>query len=101
MSTSFSQLPIVSLAALSISSPKQEELVALAARLDQVFSTTGFAYLTDLPLTFSHNDVFSLCDEFFTGLSMREKMQLAKKTFVNDNANTYRGYVSIPSMHSC
>lgn len=94
MTTSFSTLPIVSLSALSSSSPKRENLADLAARLDEVFSTTGFAYLTDLPLTFTHEDVFGLCNEFFgpEGLSMEEKMQLAKKTFVKANANTYRGY---------
>jgi isopenicillin N synthase-like dioxygenase len=93
MSTSFSSLPIVSLSALSSSSPKLGELATLAARLDEVFSTTGFAYLTDLPLTYSHEDVFGLCDDFFgaNGLSVEEKMKLAKKTFVKTNANTYRG----------
>ena len=95
MSTSFHSLPIVSLSVLSSTSPKPEELIALSARLDEVFSTTGFAYLTDLPLTYTHEDVFGLCDEFFgqDGLSTEEKMELAKKTFVNENKNTYRGYV--------
>jgi isopenicillin N synthase-like dioxygenase len=93
MSTSFSSLPIVSLSALSSSSPNQEELVNLAVRLDEVFSTTGFAYLTDLPLTYSHEDVFDLCDEFFgaEGFSVEEKMKLAKRAFVKTNVNTYRG----------
>jgi len=96
MSTSFSSLPIVSLSVLSSASPKPEELIALSARLDEVFSTTGFAYLTDLPLPYTHEDVFRLCDEFFgqDGLSTEEKMKLAKKTFVNKNENTYRGFVS-------
>jgi isopenicillin N synthase-like dioxygenase len=95
MSTSFSSLPIVSLSILSSTYPKPEELIALSARLDEVFSTTGFAYLTDLPLTYTHDDVFGLCDEFFgpDGFSTGEKMKLAKKTFVNENKNTYRGYV--------
>jgi isopenicillin N synthase-like dioxygenase len=93
MSTSFSSLPTVSLSALSASNPKSEDLAALSARLDEVFSTTGFAYLTDLPLTYTHEDVFSLCDDFFgpSGLDMEEKMKLAKKTFVKTNRNTYRG----------
>jgi hypothetical protein len=93
MSTSFSSLPIVSLSALSSSPPKLGELTNLAVRLDEVFSTTGFAYLTDLPITYSHEDVFDLCDDFFgaKGLSVKEKMKLAKKTFVKTNANTYRG----------
>ncbi|PVH83347.1 putative iron/ascorbate oxidoreductase [Cadophora sp. DSE1049] len=94
MSTSFSSLPIVSLAALSSSSPKPEDLAALASRLNEVFSTTGFAYLTDLPLSYTHDDVFGVCDQFFgpSGLPMDEKMKLAKKTFVPTNRNTYRGY---------
>ena len=93
MSTSFSSLPIISLAALSSSSPRPEALSALSTRLDEVFSTTGFAYLIDLPLTYTHEDVFSLCDDFFgdEGLSIEEKMKLAKKTFVKANVNTYRG----------
>jgi hypothetical protein len=95
MSTSFSSLPTVSLSALSSSSPSLEELAALSSRLNEVFSTTGFAYLTDLPLTYTHDDVFGLCDDFFgqNGLSEEEKMKLAKKTFVKQNKNTYRGYV--------
>jgi isopenicillin N synthase-like dioxygenase len=95
MSTSFSSLPIVSLSALSSFSPKPGDFAALSSRLDEVFSTTGFAYLTDLPLTYSHDDIFGLCDEFFgpNGFSNEEKMKLAKKTFVNSNKNTYRGQV--------
>lgn len=93
MSTSFSSLPIVSLATLKSSYTSSEELIALSARLDEVFSTTGFAYLTDLPLTFTHDDVFGLCEDFFgqNGLSEEEKMNLAKKTFAKNNKNTYRG----------
>jgi len=93
MTTSFSSLPLISLATLSSPNPKPEDLLALSSRLDVVFSTTGFAYLTDLPLTFTHKDVFTLCDDFFgaSGLSEEEKMKLAKKTFVESNDNTYRG----------
>jgi len=94
MSISFSSLPIVSLSALSSSSLNPQELAVLSDRLDEVFSTTGFAYLTDLPLTYTHDDVFGLCEEFFgpNGLPVEEKMKLAKKTFVSNNTNTYRGY---------
>lgn len=92
MSTSFSALPIVSLAALCSDSPTEDELSFLSARLDKVFSTTGFAYLTDLPISFGHDDVFKLCDEFFKTIPKEEKMKLAKKTFVKENENTYRGY---------
>ncbi|KAH7391471.1 putative iron/ascorbate oxidoreductase, partial [Cadophora sp. MPI-SDFR-AT-0126] len=94
MSTSFSSLPIVSLAALSSPFPEPEDLATLASRLNEVFSTTGFAYLTDLPLTYTHDDVFEICGDFFgpQGLTMNEKMKLAKKSFVPTNKNTYRGY---------
>jgi len=98
MSTSFSSLPIVSLSAISSASPEPEELAVLSSRLDEVFATTGFAYLTDLPLTFTHDDVFGLCDDFFgpNGLPIDEKMKLAKKIFVKENSNTYRGCI-LPS----
>ncbi|KAL2061673.1 hypothetical protein VTL71DRAFT_7050 [Oculimacula yallundae] len=98
MSTSFSSLPIVSLATLRDSVPHSpsntKNFIALSKRLDEVFSTTGFAYLTDLPLAHTHEDVFNLCDKFFgpNGLSTEEKMKVAKKTFVSTNTNTYRGY---------
>jgi isopenicillin N synthase-like dioxygenase len=93
MSTSFSSLPIVSLEALYSKSPSQEQLNVLSSRLDEVFSTTGFAYLTRVPLTYSHAEVFDICDSFFgpDGLSNEEKMKLAKKTFATSNNNTYRG----------
>ncbi|EHK97282.1 Clavaminate synthase-like protein [Glarea lozoyensis ATCC 20868] len=94
MSTSFSSLPIISLSSLSKASCDEAELLRLSAELDHVFSTTGFAYLTDLPLTYTHEDVFGICDEFFgpNGVSTEEKMKLAKRTFVPGNKNTYRGY---------
>lgn len=93
MTTSFSSLPIISLAALSESEPSAKSLSCLSSQLDEVFSTTGFAYLTDLPLTYSHKDIFDLCDSFYgpDGLSIDEKMMMAKKTFVPSNPNTYRG----------
>ena len=56
-----------------------------------MFTTTGFAYLTHAPLTFSHEDVFALASDFFK-MKEKDKMQLAKKTFVPRNTNTYRGY---------
>lgn len=94
MSTSFSSLPIVSLSTLSSPEQNEGQLLELSTRLDEVFSTTGFAYLTDLPLTYSHDDVFGICDSFFgaNGVSGKDKMQIAKKTFVKGNKNTYRGY---------
>ncbi|KFZ01072.1 hypothetical protein V501_10238 [Pseudogymnoascus sp. VKM F-4519 (FW-2642)] len=94
MTTSFTTLPIVSLSALSEPQSDPEALSALSSKLNDVFSTTGFAYLVDLPLTYTHEDVFTLCNSFFgsKGLTADEKIRLAKKTFVKSNTNTYRGY---------
>lgn len=97
MSTSFTSLPIISLSALSDPSVEQDRLSELSSRLAETFSTIGFAYLTDLPLTHTHEDVFNLCDDFFgvRGLSESERMGLAKRSFVKENTNTYRGYAPI------
>lgn len=97
MSTSFSSLPLVSLSALSDPTATPEVLVSLSRQLDDVFSTTGFAYLTDLPLTYTHEDVFSLCDDIFgtQGFSEADKLETSKKTFVKANKNTYRGYINL------
>ena len=91
MTTSFSSLPIVDLSVLSSSLPEESQLKNLSNQLHDVFATTGFAYLTNVPLTFSHDDVFNLASEFFS-MKNYEKMKLAKKTFVKANKNTYRGY---------
>lgn len=91
MTTSFSSLPIVDLSILSHPSPSSSSLQALSKELHNVFSTTGFAYLTNIPLTFTHDDVFDLSRDFFD-LPDTEKAKLAKKTFVPSNRNTYRGY---------
>lgn len=91
MTTSFSSLPIVDLSVLSFKNPSPETLQALSEELHDVFATTGFAYLVNAPLTFSHEDVFGLASDFFQ-LSTAEKMRLAKKTFARSNKNTYRGY---------
>lgn len=93
MTTSFSSLPIVDLSALSLSngdSLSASETEKLSNKLYDVFATTGFAYLTDLPLSFSHEDLFGLAKQFFS-LPEEEKMRLAKKTFRPENKNTYRG----------
>jgi isopenicillin N synthase-like dioxygenase len=91
MSTTFSSLPIVDLAPLGTpSGPTNTELTNLSRQLYDVFATTGFAYLVNTPLSFSHADVFGLALEFFN-LSDEEKMKLAKKTFRKENINTYRG----------
>ena len=91
MTTSFSSLPIIDLSVLSSPSPSPDQLVSLSKQLYSVFATTGFAYLTHAPLSFSHEDVFTLSRDFFQ-MSDAEKAKLAKKTFVPSNRNTYRGY---------
>ncbi|KAK3707539.1 hypothetical protein LTR37_012034 [Vermiconidia calcicola] len=91
MATSFSSLPIVDLSLLSSISPSTSDLKRLSTQLYDVFATTGFAYLTNAPLSFTHGDVFTLASKFFRMTEAR-KMQLAKKTFVKGNKNTYRGY---------
>lgn len=91
MSTAFSTLPIIDLSILSSSSTSEAELKTLSNQLHDVFATTGFAYLTNPPLTFSHDDVFNLASNFFS-IHDDEKMKVAKQTFVKTNKNTYRGY---------
>ncbi|KAK4502237.1 hypothetical protein PRZ48_005662 [Zasmidium cellare] len=91
MTTSFSSLPIVDLSILSSNNPSPDTLKTLSQELHNVFATTGFAYLVNAPLTFSHDEVFGLASEFFQ-MEMDQKMRLAKKTFARSNKNTYRGY---------
>ena len=91
MTTSFSSLPIIDLTALSAQDPSSSDLKDLSTQLYDVSSTTGFAYLTNAPLSFSHEDVFALAGDFFR-IGEMEKTRLAKKTFVPSNKNTYRGY---------
>lgn len=91
MSTSFSSLPIVDLSPLSQPYPPPTSLSSLSKKLYDVFATTGFAYLTNAPITFDHEDVFELARNFFS-MPEGEKMSLAKRTFVKRNKNTYRGY---------
>ena len=91
MATSFSSLPIVDLSILSASWTSKDDLQELSNQLYDVFATTGFAYLINPPLTFSHEDVFALARDFFS-MQGADKMRLAKKTFVKNNKNTYRGY---------
>ena len=91
MATAFSSLPIVDLSAISNHSPSRESLAALSQQLHDVFATTGFAYLVNSPLSFTHDDVFSLAREFFS-IDPVQKMKTARKMFVQSNKNTYRGY---------
>lgn len=89
MSTDFSSLPVVDLAALGLSAPPKE-VIHVSQELHRVFSTTGFAYLINAPLSMSHDEVFGLARDFFE-IPEEEKMKMAKKTFRRANSNTYRG----------
>ncbi|TKA61872.1 hypothetical protein B0A55_10459 [Friedmanniomyces simplex] len=91
MATTFSSLPIVDLSILSSPSPSSHSLQDLSRKLSDVFTTTGFAYLTNAPLSFSHGQVFALAGDFFR-LDTAEKLSVAKRTFIRRNKNNYRGY---------
>ncbi|KAI9925710.1 hypothetical protein ASPWEDRAFT_29530 [Aspergillus wentii DTO 134E9] len=92
MSTTFESLPIVDLSVLQNSTKLRDaEFKNLSDRLYEVFSTTGFAYLVNTPLSFNHGEVFGMTREFFQ-LPIEAKMKMAKKTFCKENRNTYRGY---------
>ena len=104
MTTSFTSLPIINLGPLATAdfSAPTPEILSLASQLHDVFATSGFAYLTNFPLSFSHDDVFALSKQLF-GLQVEEKMRMAKKTFVKENENTYRGWVilTVSSLSYC
>ena len=87
MTTSFSELPIVDVGALREPELSAEKIDGLSKQLYNVFSTTGFAYLTNVPLSSNHEEIFALAREFFT-LPVNEKMQLAKKSFHAGHENT-------------
>lgn len=89
MTTSFTSLPIVDLSILSSPNADVDSLGELSKQLHSVFATTGFAYLINSPLSFSHDDIFGIARDFFS-LDPVEKMRLAKKTFVRENHNTVR-----------
>ncbi|EGC45710.1 oxidoreductase [Histoplasma capsulatum var. duboisii H88] len=92
MATTFSSLPIVDLHPMELSHKLgKEQQRDLASRLYDVFTTTGFAYLVNHPLSFDHEAVFKLSMDFFS-LPTNEKMKLAKRSFRKDHLNTYRGY---------
>jgi isopenicillin N synthase-like dioxygenase len=90
MTTSFSSLPIVDVGALKDAQLGAQPLEALSKQLYDVFATTGFAYLVNAPLSFDHEEIFSLAKEFFA-IPTAQKMRLAKKSFRPGNENTYRG----------
>ena len=90
-------LPIIDLAGLSSSDQSTTDLSDLSSKLStafsisDAFSTTGFAYLINAPLSLSHSEIFTLAYDLFS-VSPESKMTVAKKTFQPENSNTYRGY---------
>jgi isopenicillin N synthase-like dioxygenase len=92
MSTSFSSLPIIDVEALRAPHVAPRDADKLSKQLYDVFTTTGFAYLLNAPLSFDHDEIFGLAREFFA-IPMDQKMLLAKKTFRPSHCNTYRGCV--------
>ncbi|PWY96127.1 putative iron/ascorbate oxidoreductase [Aspergillus sclerotioniger CBS 115572] len=97
MATTFALLPIIDISALRDHPP--EQLPELSQRLYHIFTTTGFAYLINCPLSFTHDEVFSMARDFFS-LPLEEKMNLAKKSFRPQNKNAYRGYFPTQPLHS-
>lgn len=85
-------LPVVDLEALSAEVLPNEATLRLSKELAHVFETTGFAYLTNTPLSFDHAETFTVAKEFF-GLPLEEKMKCAKISVRRLNRNTYRGCV--------
>ena len=84
-------LPLIDLTPLSSPNPTTEALAAISQSLSTAFSTTGFAYLVNTPLSFMQAEIFFLAHEFFS-LPEAEKLSVAKKTFIPQNVNTYRGF---------
>ncbi|KAL8827598.1 MAG: hypothetical protein Q9170_006952 [Blastenia crenularia] len=84
-------LPVVDLSPLSSPHADENSLNGLAAQLGNAFETEGFAYLVNVPLSFSHDQVFGLAKTFFQ-LPQAEKLRLAKRSLERNNDNTYRGW---------
>ncbi|MCJ1279567.1 hypothetical protein MMC21_007391 [Puttea exsequens] len=85
-----SALPIIDLTCLS-SGIESKDTASLSNAISNAFSTTGFAYLTNAPISFTHTQIFALASEFFS-LPEGDKLSVAKRTFQPANPNTYRGY---------
>ncbi|KAL9636311.1 MAG: hypothetical protein Q9164_002893 [Protoblastenia rupestris] len=86
-----SALPIIDLAPLCTLNPSTEVIQSLSQSLSDAFSTTGFAYLINSPISLDHTEIFALAHSFFS-LSLSEKNMIAKKSFCSENSNTYHGY---------
>ena len=84
-------LPVIDLTPLLSSGANRHELQELAEQLGNAFEKEGFAYLINPPLHFDHGQVLKLAKAFFQ-VPEEEKWRLAKKSFRQENSNTYRGY---------
>lgn len=84
-------LPIIDLASLSSFTQSTTSLSDLSSKLSIAFSTTGFAYLINAPLSLTHSEIFTLTHDLFS-IPHESKMKVAKKIFQPENSNTYRGY---------
>ncbi|KAL9602082.1 MAG: hypothetical protein Q9219_002078 [cf. Caloplaca sp. 3 TL-2023] len=84
-------LPVIDLSVLSLPHTQNDDIIVLAAKLGKAFQREEFAYLVNMPLTFSHGQVFDLAQSFFK-LPSAEKLRLAKRNFRGTNCNTYRGF---------
>ncbi|KAI9718834.1 MAG: hypothetical protein M1828_006523 [Chrysothrix sp. TS-e1954] len=91
MTTTFTALPIIDLSPLSNPNPTPSSLHQLSTDLHTAFKDVGFVYLTNAPISFSHDQIFSIASRFFSSPASA-KMSLAKKMFVPTHRNTYRGY---------
>lgn len=100
MSTTFSTLPVVDVGALKPTESVSQDTSELSQKLYDVFGTTGFAYLINVPLSFTYGELFKLSREFFA-LPQHQKMKLAKKSFRPGHSNTYRGYVTLNTKLIC
>jgi len=87
-------LPLIDLKPLCSPDPSSDVLAALSESLSTAFSTTGFAYLVNTPISFSHDEIFGLAKSFFS-LPEKEKLSVAKRTFESENQNTYRGFFPV------
>ncbi|KAL8951097.1 MAG: hypothetical protein Q9222_002901 [Ikaeria aurantiellina] len=87
-------LPVIDLTILSSLDADEAGNNALAKQLGKALEYEGFAYLTNVPLSFDHEHVFSLAKRFFQ-IPKDEKLRLAKKSFQKNNSNTYRGYFPV------
>ncbi|KAL8872659.1 MAG: hypothetical protein Q9174_001748 [Haloplaca sp. 1 TL-2023] len=87
-------LPVIDLSSLSSPNVDPTGNTVIAEQLGKAFENEGFAYLINVPLSFSHKKIFDQASQFFQ-LPEAEKLRLAKRTFERNNLNTYRGFFPV------